>query len=392
MEAGFGKRLIWRLEAIGHTITAAVMRLLPPTQVFLLGERIGKLLWPWMKSRRATIIRNLRIACAPLGFEEAEKMARESFIRTMANLLCSSLSLKASNGGITEILTIENPELLEQACSKGRGVVILLAHMGNWELLTRLNHFFPKGIKSGAFYRPLNNLILNERVLKIRQADGTRLFSKRDNLHQVGGFLRENGVIGILADQRVGRKGEVVSFFGRVTRASPLPSLLARRCKSEVLALSLRTVAPGKWSARYHPVEKPYHSQNCMNALEHAMKSSLLDCFWLQERWKVYFSKKFTLRRWFGDDEIRSEKKHRAIVWVNEGEEMYEIPPDYFHGDLEWVFISNKHPDELVEMDRSKHLPIDFIVTKKADPELMRVAANLGIPVLNFANFRIIRR
>lgn len=392
MEAGFGKRLVWRLEAIGHTLMAAIMQLLPAAQVFRLGELMGQLLWPWMRLRRATIIRNLRIACAPIGFEEAEKMARESFIRTMANLLCSSISLKAKGEKIEDILTIENPEILETACSKGHGVVLLLAHMGNWELLTRINHFFPKGTKSGAFYRPLNNLILNERVLKIREADGTRLFSKRDSLHQVGGFLRENGVIGILADQRVGRKGEVVSFFGRITRASPLPSLLARRCKSEVLALSVRTIAPGKWSVRYHEVEKPYHSQNCMNALEAAMKFSLLDCFWLQERWKVYISRRFTLRHWFGKDEIRSEKKHRAIVWLGEGEEKYEIPPDFIHGDLEWVFISKQKPESLMEMDRSEPLPIDFIVTKKADAELLRAASDLGIPVLNYSNFKIVRQ
>jgi KDO2-lipid IV(A) lauroyltransferase len=88
-----------------------------------------------------------------------------------------------------------------------------------------------------------------------RQADGARMFSKRNSLHHVSGFLRENGVVGILADQRVGWQGELVPFFGRLTRVSPVPSLLARRCKSEVLALSFRTVAPGTWSARYHPVE-----------------------------------------------------------------------------------------------------------------------------------------
>ncbi|MES2980965.1 MAG: hypothetical protein V4727_01530 [Verrucomicrobiota bacterium] len=382
----------WRLEAFGHSFVAALMGFLPAALVFRLGEFVGKLIWPMMKSRRAIILRNLRIACAPLEFEAVEKMARESFIRTVANLLSSSISPKAEGGNIEDMLVIENPEMLEEACAQGRGVVVLLAHMGNWELLTRLNRFFPKGTNSGAFYRPLNNPILNERVLKLREADGTKLFAKRDSLHQVGSFLRDNGVIGILADQRVGIQGEVVSFFGRVTRASPLASLLARRCKSEVLALSLRTIAPGKWSARYHPVEKPYRSSNCMKALEAAMKVSLLDCFWLQERWKVYVGKHTTLTQWLEKEDVRSDKPHRAMAWLRENEERYEIPADFLHGDVEWEFISGKNPQELGDIERSKPLPVDFLIAKHIDAELLRSAGALGIPVLSYPDFKIARR
>jgi KDO2-lipid IV(A) lauroyltransferase len=378
----FGKRISWRLEAFGHALVAALMRLLPAETVFLIGEFVGNLLWPMMKSRREIIIRNLRIACAPLEFEKAEEMAKESFVRTVANLLSSSVSPKAKGGGIDDMLVIENPELLEDACAEGRGVVLLLAHMGNWELLTRMNHFFPKGTKSGAFYRPLNNPILNARVVKLREADGTRLFSKRNNLHQVGGFLRDNGVIGILADQRVGNQGEAVGFFGRVTRVSPLPSLLVRRCKSEVLALSLRTLAPGKWSARYHKVEKPYNSENCMNALEMAMRVSLPDVFWLQERWKVYLGKSLTPKKWLGDDDLRGEKPHRALFWKISDSEEAGIRADFLHGDIEWESVSGRHPQELEEIDRSKPLPIDFILTPKPDPELAKAADRLGIPLV----------
>jgi KDO2-lipid IV(A) lauroyltransferase len=390
MGAGFGKRLSWRLEAFGHSLLAALISFLPAEHVFRFGELSGKIIWPMMKTRRAIILRNLRIACAPLDNQAAEKMARDSFIRTVANLFSSSISSKAKGGKIDDLLVMENPELLEEAAAQGRGVVILLAHMGNWELLTRLNHFFPKGTNSGAFYRPLNNLILNERVLKLRQADGTRLFSKRDSLHQVGSFLRDNGVIGILADQRVGTQGEVVEFFGRVTRVSPLPSLLARRCKSEVLALSLRTIAPGKWSARYHKVEKPYRSANCMAALETAMNVSLLDCFWLQERWKVYVGKNTTLTGWLDNSDVRGKKPHRAMVWLRENEEKYVLPQGFLHGDVDWEFITNKHPQELEEIDRSKPFPIDFLVTREADAELLRSAAALGIPVLGYPDFKIV--
>ncbi len=388
MEESFSKRFKWRIEAWAHTVVAFLVGQLPPETVFVFGEFVGKAIWPLMKGRQRTIARNLRIAGGSgVGKEGIEESAKRNFIRTTANLVSSSVSANLSPERFGEILEVENPELLEDAVAKGNGVILLLAHMGNWELLTRLHRLFPEGTKSGAFYRPLNNPILNERILKEREADGTRLFSKRDSLHHVSGFLRENGVIGILADQRVAMQGEVVPFFGRITRASPLPSLLARRCKSVVLSLSLRTVAPGKWSARYHAVEKPYDTANCMEALERAMRVSLNDVFWLQERWKVYVAAGIPFLKWFGGEEERGRLPHRALIWKKAEELKIELPAALLHGDIEYETSVGRTAHELVSIDLEKDLPIDCLVCFSEDAGLRSEAKRLGIPVLMAGDF-----
>lgn len=384
MEATFSKRLKWRAEAWAHSAVAAVVGRLPAESVFRFGEFVGKLIWPLMKGRQQTIARNLRISGQwQPGGEELEVAARRNFVRTVANLMSSSVSKNLPPERYGEILEAENPELLEEAVAKGNGVILLLAHMGNWELLTRLHRTFSEDTKSGAFYRPLNNPILNERVLKEREADGTRLFSKRDSLHYVSGFLRENGVIGILADQRVGVKGEVASFFGRVTRVSPLPSLLARRCKSEVLALSLKTIEPGKWRACYHRVEQPYHSANCMRGLEEAMRVSPIDIFWLQERWKLYVGRKRALDTWLKKPEVRGEKPHRALIWKRESEAALQLTAEWLHGDVEYEEAIGKAVTELEVIDRSKTLPLDLVFAFSGGKDLKREAKRLGIPVIS---------
>jgi len=380
MEAGFVKKLKWRIEAGAHSAVSAVFRQLPAETVFALGEFLGRVIWPFLGTRRKTIERNLRIA-GVVGAEECEAAARKSFIRTVANLMCSNVSANLRGEDIGELLEVENPELLAEAVAKGKGVVLLLGHMGNWELLTRLRRTFPEGTKIGGFYRPLNNPILNERALAEREADGARMFSKRDSLHHVSAFLREAGVMGILADQRVGVLGELVPFFGRLTRASPVPSLLARRCKSEMLALSFRTIAPGKWSARYHEVEKPYVSANCMKALERALKVSPFDVFWLQERWKVYIGRKVSPVEWLGDMEARGEKPHRALVWVKDGEKDFTLPAACMHPDINYEFAVGKEINELAAIDGSQALPIDYILTFSKHPGLRAKARELGIRV-----------
>lgn len=376
------------MEAAAHSVVAVLMRPLSAESVFIFGEFLGEGVWPLMKKRQKTIMRNLRIATeGKYSPDEIDVMAQRSFVRTAANLLCSFVSAKAAGQDLTELLEVENPEVMAEALAKGNGVVLLLSHMGNWELLTRLKAFDPEIVKLGGFYRPLNNPILNERVLKDREFDGSRLFSKRDSLHIVSGFLKDGGVVGILADQRVGFQGKIAPFFGKLTRSSPLPSLLVRRCKSEVLALSMTTVEPGKWTVRYHCVEKPYDTTHCSEALERAMKVSMEDVFWLQERWKVYFGKGMPPAKWLGTPEACGRTPHRALVWMSEDEKDLKLPDGCVHRDIVNERCLGAHVGDLESIDRSQPLPIDYILTFSENKELRKAAKELGIPVYSVSLF-----
>lgn len=399
------------MECLGHSLIEGLAGLLPLSWVFRLGEALGSLIWHFMPHRRRIILRNLRIAFAgEMDLPEIHRMARASFRRSGANLLCAAHSARLTPEKLAEVIHIENLELLETALATGKGVVLLLAHMGNWEILSRIVHLFPPGSKTGAFYRPLNNPLLDARVLARRQADGTRMFSKRDPFHQVTGFLRDGGIVGILTDQRVGLQGEVVPFFGRLTRASPLPSLLARRAKSEVLALSLITELPGKWKAVFLPVEKPHTTLHCMAALEASMKASPTDVFWLQERWKVFAKRYRPFPQWLAPVKQAGIKPHRALIWLRDVPDSWKIPEEWLHPDVRyeaampagtrppaWLpdgarthslppLRSKKHLQRAIRtLDSSDLLPFDFIITHKATPVLAAAASAELIPLISLA-------
>jgi KDO2-lipid IV(A) lauroyltransferase len=309
---------------------------------------------------------------------------------------------------LASVIHIENLGLLEQALGGGNGVVLLLAHMGNWEVLSRLIHFFPAGARAGAFYRPLRNRILDARVLAHRQADGTRMFSKRDNPLHVAGFLREGGIVGILADQRAGKQGEPVRFFGRLTRASPLPSLLARRSKSTVLALAVITEKPGKWIARFLPVAAPPTTEHCMVALEQAMKLAPVDVFWFQERWKVYTRKRRSIEDWLGPDCGCGSKPHRVLLWLPGTGESWRLPEEWTHPDLicevaltpgrslpSWLPSTTRVHEvsavadcqswrkTIVAIDESAVLPLDLILLPGTCKVLEQAGIREAIPVVS---------
>jgi KDO2-lipid IV(A) lauroyltransferase len=401
--------LQWRLECLGHSLIEAVVGCLPGPLVFRMGEALGGLAWHFFPLRRKMILRNLRIAFAgEKDLPELRRMARETFCRTGANLISAARTAHLPAERLGEVIHVENIELLEQSLAGGKGVVLLLSHMGNWEILSRLVHFFPRGSKAGAFYRPLNNRLLDKRVLDRRQADGTRMFSKGDNPLHVAGFLREGGIVGILADQRVGHQGELVEFFGRITRASPLPSLLARRSKSTVLALSVVTESPGKWKAVFMPVTPPPTTPNCMVVLERAMKAGPVDVFWFQERWKIYTRKGRTIRDWMGPGSLTGNKPHRALIWLAGVAETWRLPEDWTHPDVvyevaltsgtarpSWLPETTRIHEVPASTDRDtlqKHiatidgstvLPLDYILAPGAPKTLVKAGHREAITVIS---------
>ena len=403
------KRWKWRAECLAYACVEEIAGRLPGSWVFRIGEMLGGIAWHFIPARRQVVLRNLRIAFhGEYDLPALQRMAKETIRRTGANLFSTAHTARLSAKRIDAMLTVENQELIENAMSGSAGLVLLPCHMGNWEILSRMNRLFPQGHKIGAFYRPLNNPLMNARVVAQRETDGTHLFSKRNSLHHVTGFLREGSLIGILADQRVGNQGELVRFFGRLTRASPVPSLMARRSKAEVLAMSLSTDAPGKWKVRYHPVSRPFKTADCMAALEQAMRASPTDVFWLQERWKVYVRANRTIRDWLGYDDCGEGKPHRALLWLAGAPASWRPPEEWSHPDVIYEIVlapgQEKPPwlpgspithtappvadrktfqKSIAAIDLAAGLPVDYILTSGAPKALVKAARREAIPIIS---------
>lgn len=401
----FSKRLQWRLECFAHSVIEFIARLMPGPWVFHLGEALAGVAWHFMPNRRRIVLRNLRIAyCDQMELDEIKKLAKKSFVRTGANLLSSVHTAGLPAEKLSEVLQIENLELLQKFADEGKGAVILLSHMGNWELLSRLIHLIPEGVALGGMYRPLNNPYMDKRVLARRQADGSRMFSKRDSFHQITGFLRDGGIVGILADQRVGENGDRIKFYGRITKASPMPSLLARRAKAEVVALSLTTVEPGKWNAKLiHINEKPT-TENYMKALEIAMRASPEDVFWMQERWRVRLRRGFGLGEFLDGQQSQKGKSHRALIWMAGLSDMKELSQLWKQPDVRYELAIEpglQAPSWLPEgvrihtvtdldgnwdatigrIDEFEACPLDFVLTSKNSSELRKSCIEHGLPL-----------
>jgi len=291
-----------RIAAWGARALLALLRRLPVTFAWRLGRGVGWLAWRTMAVRRDMVREHLAIVDAwrrgdgsPQDVDDA--CVREVFLRAGGNMLAGFPFMRLSTVAMERHVRVENIEALSDAIGRGRGVILLLAHMGPWEILTVLPRVFANeraGASYGALYRPLDNAYLDAWIREERERAGTRLFSRREGFHATADFLRAGGVLGVLADQRVGH-GVEATFFGQPAKTSPLPGLLQRRTGAAMVALSMETTGPAQWRLEFAGVDlsgtdrstgRAEFAEVCNRALEDRLSRSVEDGFWFHDRWR----------------------------------------------------------------------------------------------------------
>ncbi len=324
------RRLKWRLETAAYAAMEAGLGLLPLSWVAEAGRLAGGVAALILAKRRLVVARNLRIAFADERTpEELRALTREVFKRSGANLLCSLRTAEMGERSLARALLVRDEIVFREAVARGKGVVMVLAHMGNWEALAQwFPKLLPSGVQGATVYRPLNNPIMNARVVAARARRGISLFSKDDNPLGMAGFLRRGGVLGVLADQRAGTIGELVPFFGRLTSCTPIPAILARRTGAAVVGVSLRTVGAGRWEMGFHAMEPGEPTTaGVMRLLERMMRVSPADVFWLQDRWKIRRSEPHRLPgKPARSADVAPTKRRRALAWVERGQGLPVLP------------------------------------------------------------------
>lgn len=185
---------------------------------------------------------------------------------------------------------------LENAMQKGKGVIAVLAHLGNWELLTA---FAPMtGLPGTVVYRPLKSKALNQLVIDNRSSTGVEFFPLHGALDAVQSALARQRIVGLLVDQNSRRdRGVFVDFFGKKACTGKGPAMLAMHTGAPAVPIFLYREG-GKFVLEIQPelafvntgdedadIEK--NTQIYTLAIEAVVRRYPEQWFWLHRRWKT---------------------------------------------------------------------------------------------------------
>jgi len=282
-----------RLVYLLYFCATRLIGLLPITLAFRLGSFLGFFAWLLAVPYRRLVLENLRIAFAREKTErELRALTRQHFQTLGANLLSSTKAAFMSPEDIAKHVEWKNIERFRTPLEQGRGVVCLVHHSGNWELMSLIDQWMP-GFNFSFIYQPLGNALIDADVRRTRGRKAMQTFSRHDGFTGPAKILRTGGAVGILPDQHAGDYGVWAPFFGRLASTSPLPAILAQRSNAILLPMASRTVGVARWEMHVHEpldttglsVEETTAQVNL--AAERLIRESPADWFWVHNRWKT---------------------------------------------------------------------------------------------------------
>jgi KDO2-lipid IV(A) lauroyltransferase len=269
---------------------------LPERAADAFGARLGGLAYT-TGVRREVVESNLRLAFPAADDAWVRSVARGAYAHLGREAAAMMRLARLGRDEVTAKTDVTDDwPKLEAALSRGRGVLLVTGHYGNWELAAAA--VAARGIPIAAIVRRQGNLLVHQRLTETRRRLGIQTISQREAPSRVPRFLRQNGVVGIVNDQDARQAGIFVPFFGRPASTHRGPALFSLRFGAPAFAcVARRLPGPGvryRVSGSEVDVARTGRLDDDVQALTAALAARLEaeiregpeQYFWFHRRWK----------------------------------------------------------------------------------------------------------
>jgi KDO2-lipid IV(A) lauroyltransferase len=218
-----------------------------------------------------------------------EEIVRDNFRHLGLSLMEAVKVYYGLGDRMVKEIPIEGMEHFERAREKGRGVIFITGHCGNWELMA-LAHSL-ESCDFGLVARPLDNPYLNKVLERTRRRFGCKVIYKRGALRAIIKTLKAGGSVGILMDQAVlADEGVIIDFLGRPAWTTRTPVALARRTGAPLLPAFIRRTGEGHAIRIYPEVEltgdDTEDTRRLSGFIEDYIRENPTQWLWMHRRWK----------------------------------------------------------------------------------------------------------
>jgi KDO2-lipid IV(A) lauroyltransferase len=226
--------LLQRFEYLLYRAAARAVRMGSDDALHRWGTRIGALARQILRGRDRLAIRNLAAAFPEKSDAERRRIIDECWRHFGREALAT---IRMQHVPIEEIpahCSFVNAHILEEAMALGRGVVLISAHYGGWEIAGVAIMALVRNVHTVA--RPLDNELLERDLAAIRARTGVHVVDRNRAARALLKALQTNGVIILLPDQAVQpREGIRIPFLGRPAWTTDAPAKMALRQESAIV-------------------------------------------------------------------------------------------------------------------------------------------------------------
>ena len=241
-------------EYCQYKIASYLARFLPEKLAYWVGLRIADQFFRRNHKGREAMAENFRKIFKWRGLVPAEKAidghVRKTFQYFGKYLVDFFRFSRLSDEDLRQIISFEHQDYLEQAHAHGKGVLLVTAHFGNWELGSAV--IAALGYKVNAVYLPQRMQKLNALFDAQRQKRGVNLIPLGKSALSVVHCLKRGEFLGLLADRDFSHRDDRVSFFGHPARIPLGPAVMSFRTGAPVLPTFLVRQVDDTFLLRLH--------------------------------------------------------------------------------------------------------------------------------------------
>jgi KDO2-lipid IV(A) lauroyltransferase len=293
------KSIVNFLGWFGLNLCSLIIKFIPKEYIYGFAKNISTLGHRFAKKQRRIALESLSIAFGNgKSQEEIEKIARDCFT-FIAKSALELMFLMDRPLLLNESVEMVGKENLDSALSRGKGVILVSAHFGNFPLL--MARLSLSGYKIGGIMRPMRDIRVEKIFLAKRKRLNIRTIYSQPRTTCVNTTLqalRNNEVVFIPIDQNFGTGGIFVDFFGRKAATATGPVVLAQRSKAALLPCFIIRQPDDTHRIIFEPVinlEEGKDSQETVliniqrltNIIESYIRRYPAEWGWIHRRWKT---------------------------------------------------------------------------------------------------------
>jgi KDO2-lipid IV(A) lauroyltransferase len=263
-----------------------------------LAEVLG---WIWFLvdvRHRRIALNNLELAWGDELDESARRnIARRNFIHLSRVMLEVPYLRKLTPENLDRYVNFHGLEHFNAALDKGKGLLVLASHFGNWEMMALA--FSLRYHPANLVVRPLDNPILDTLINGIRTRGGNQLITKKGSVRSVLRLLGQGEVVVLLIDQNLAwYDGVFVPFFKEIACTNKALAVLALRTGAPVIPVYNVRQPDGSYRVVLEPEVELVRSgdttrdiedntANFNRVIESYVRRYPEQWFWVHQRWKT---------------------------------------------------------------------------------------------------------
>jgi KDO2-lipid IV(A) lauroyltransferase len=273
---------------------------LPHAARLAIGRSLGSLVYALDGRHRKITLANVDMAFGPEKTAAEKQAIAEGAFRHFGAMLFEMITLgRPTWADLEPRFEFEGVERVEEARRRGKGVILIAAHFGNWEL-----HAVAHGYRLGKLHlvaREQDNPYLNRWLEEIRRISGNEVVYKNRALAQMRTLMRDGETVAIVTDQNVHLQDAIfVDFFGRKAATTPVASWFALKTGAALIPAFCYPLPSGRYRAVYEsPIDvDPYRNMDRDAALaaltqkvasiqESHIRNAPHCWLWMHRRWRT---------------------------------------------------------------------------------------------------------